>query len=131
VTIRELVERHIEAGNQFDFDRLESLSAADLVMDMSRSIRTDRGVYRGFDEVRAFLDSYAEAFESVIATPVGFYERGDWIAVEMAVRFRGRGSGVDLEAQGARVYEAKDGKVTRYVQFQDMAAAREFVDSQP
>ena len=131
MTNRQLIERHIDAGNRFAWDDLEALSASDIVLDMSRSIRTDRGVYRGFEEIREFLTSYTEAFDSVVATPVRFHERGDWTVVEMHVRFRGRGSGVDLEARGARAYRAHDGQVAQYVQFQDFESAREFVDAQP
>jgi len=130
VTYRELAERTIEAGNRFDLDALEELATDDIVFDMSRSIGPARGVYRGPDEVRDFFHSYTEAFESAIATPLNFYERGDWMAIEIRIRVRGRGSGVDVDAHGARVYEFRDGKLARYVQFQDMDEAKAFVDAQ-
>jgi ketosteroid isomerase-like protein len=114
MTNRELVERHIDASNRFAIEELDELAADDIVVDMSRSIGPGQGVYRGLEEVGRFFESYVEAFERVIATPLDFYERGDWMAVEIRVSVRGRGSGVDIDARGARVYQFRDGKIARY-----------------
>jgi ketosteroid isomerase-like protein len=130
MTNRELAERQIDAANRFAVEELEEISSDDIVVDMSRSIGPGRGVYRGLDAAHRFLMSYSEAFESVIATPLDFYERGNWMAVDVRVRVRGRGSGVDVDARGARVYEFREGKIARFVQFQNMADAHEFVDAQ-
>ena len=130
MTHRELIERQIEAGNRFAIDEVEEMGTDDVVMDFSRSIGPSRGVYRGKQEVRAFFETYIEIFENVIATPLDMYERGQWVAVDVRVRMRGRGSGAEVEARGARVYEVRDGKIARYVQFQDMDSAREYVDAQ-
>ena len=128
---RPIAERHIEASNRVDIPELEQMFTEDVVWDMSRSVGPARGVYQGEDEVRRFLLSYFEAFESVIATPLAYHEGGNWMAVDMRVRIRGRGSGAEVEARGARVYEFRDGKIARYVQFQNFADACEYVDAQP
>jgi ketosteroid isomerase-like protein len=130
VTNRELAERHIDASNRLDIAAFEGLVTEDIVWDLSRSVGPARGIYRGEAEVRPLLMSYVEAFESVVATPLEYHERGDLIAVDIRVRTRGRGSGAEVEARGARVYEFRDGKIARYVQFQNFADAREFVDAQ-
>jgi ketosteroid isomerase-like protein len=131
VNNREVAERHIDASNRQDFSEVESVLTPDVVWDMSRSIGLWRGVYEGEQEVREFFESYLEAIESAIATPLEFYERGDWMAVDIRVRVRGRGSGAEVNARGARVYEFRGGKIVRYVQFQNMDEAREYVDAQP
>lgn len=131
MTNRELAERHIEASNSFAVEEIERLFTEDAIWDASRSEGPARGVYRGREEIEPFLMSYLDAFESIIATPLEFYECGNWMAVEMQVRFRGRGSGAEVDARGARVYEFRDGKIARYVQFQNMGDAREYVDAQP
>ena len=128
---RSIAERHIDASNRVDIPVLEQMLAEDVVWDMSRSIGPFRGVYEGEDEVRRFLMSLFDAFESVRATPLAFHESGDWMAVDIRVRIRGRGSGAEVEARGARVYEFRDGKIARYVQFQNFDEARAFVDAQP
>ena len=131
MTNRELAERHIEASDRFAVEEIEQMLTDDVVWDMSRSIGPFRGVYQGDAEVRPLLMSYVEAFERMVATPLEWYERGDWMAIDMHVRMRGRGSGAEVEARGARVYEFRDGKIARFVQFQNMGDAREFVDAQP
>ena len=131
MTNRDVALRTIEAANRFDFEALAELGTDDVEFDMSRSIGPASGVYRGIDETRAFFEQYVEVFESVIATPLEFYERGDWMAIDLEVRVRGRGSGVETTARGARAYGFRDGKIARYIQFQDMASAREYVDAQP
>jgi ketosteroid isomerase-like protein len=131
MTNREIIERQIEAGNRFAIDEVAELGTDDVVMDFSRSIGPSRGVYRGKEEVRAFFDTYVEIFENVIVTPLEIYERGNWVAVDVRVRMRGRGSGAEVEARGGRAYEMREGKVARYIQFQTMDDAREYVDAQP
>ena len=131
MTNREIAERHIDAANRLAVSEIEAIVHENAVWDLSRSIGPYRGVYQGESEVRAVLMSQLEAFESAHATALDFFERGDWMAVDIHVRMRGRGSGVEVEARGARVYEFKDGKIARYVQFQNMDDARAFVDAQP
>jgi ketosteroid isomerase-like protein len=131
MTNRELVDRHIETGNRFAIEEAASLFADDAVWDASRSVAPGSGIFRGKEEVIGFLRGYMDAFETILATPLDFYERGDWMAVDMSVLFRGRGSGAEVEARGAQVYHFRDGLIDRYVQFQNMDDAREFVDAQP
>ena len=131
MTNREVVERQIDAANRLAIDELEQVGADDIVVDFSRSMGPARGIYRGREGVRAFLQSLTEAFESIVATPVDMYERGNWIVVDVRVRFRGRESGVEVEARGGRAYELRDGLVARFVQFQDMDEAKAYVDAQP
>jgi ketosteroid isomerase-like protein len=131
VSNRAVADRHIEASNRLDIGAFEELVTEDIVWDLSRSVGPVRGVYRGEAEVRPLLMSYLDAFDSVVATPLEYHERGDWMAVDIRVRTRGRGSGAEVEARGARVYEFRDGKIARYVQFQNFAEAKEFVDAQP
>ena len=130
MTNRELIERQIDAGNRFAIDEFAEMATEDVVMDFSRSIGPSRGVYSGTEEIRAFFETYVEIFEDVIVTPLEMYERGHWVAVDVRVRMRGRGSGAEVEARGGRVYELRDGKIARYVQFQNMDDAREYVDAQ-
>ena len=130
MTNREIADRHIDASNRLDIGAFEGLVTEDIVWDLSRSVGPARGIYRGEAEVRPLLMSYVEAFDSVVARPLAYHERGDWMAVDIHVRTRGRGSGAEVEARGARVYEFRDGKIARYVQFQNFADAREFVDAQ-
>ena len=131
MTNRQLAERHIDASNRFAVEELEELLAEDVVWDMTRSVGPFRGMHQGEAEVRPLLESYMEAFESIVATPLEWHERGDWIATDIRVQMRGRGSGAEVEARGARVYEFRDGRIARFVQFQNFADARAYVEAQP
>jgi ketosteroid isomerase-like protein len=131
MTNRELVESQIEAFNRSDFDEAERLALPDIIVDFSRSIGPASGVYHGTAGVREFLEALLDSFESIVVTPVDMYERGAWIAVDVQVRFRGRGSGVEVDARGGRAYQLRDGKIAHVVLTQSMSEAREFVDAQP
>jgi ketosteroid isomerase-like protein len=130
MTNREVVENQIDAFNRSDFDEAERLMLPDVVVDFSRSMGPASGVYRGVARVREFVESLLDSFESIVATPMEMYERGDWIAVDVHVRFRGRESGVDVDARGGRAYRLRDGKIAHVVLTQAMREAREFVDAQ-
>jgi ketosteroid isomerase-like protein len=131
MTNREVVERQIEAFNRSDFDEAERLALPDIIVDFSRSIGPASGVYYGTEGVREFFEALLDSFESIVATPVEMYERDDWIAVDLRVRFRGRESGVEVDARGGRAYQLRDGKIAHVVLTQSMAEACEFVDAQP
>jgi ketosteroid isomerase-like protein len=130
VTHREVAERHIDASNRMAIEEFEQLVTEDVIWDLTRSVGPMRGYYQGEAEVRPLLMSYVDAFERTTATPLEWHERGDWMAIDIRVRTRGRGSGAEVEARGARVYEFRDGKIARFVQFQNFADACEFVDAQ-
>ena len=130
MTNRELAERHIDASNRFAVEEIEAVLTEDVVWDLSRSVGPLRGVYQGETEVRPLLMSFLEVFDSAVATPLDWHERGNWMAVDIRIRTRGRGSGAEVEARGARVYEFRGGKIARYVQFQNFADACEFLDAQ-
>ena len=62
---------------------------------------------------------------------LSLHEAGDRLAEEIEVTMKGQESGVEIVGRGARVYEFRDGRISRFVMFQSMADAREFVDAQP
>jgi ketosteroid isomerase-like protein len=131
VTNAEIAARFNEAANSFDFDMLEETATEDAVFDLSRSRGPYRGVYRGYDAIRGFLDTLTDAWESVHFERVSADEVGDFVVEEISGHLIGRGSGVEVEIRGFRVYEFRDGKVSRFVLFQDLDSAREFVAAQP
>ena len=72
-----------------------------------------------------------DAWERMEFERVSTYEVGNYVAEEINGKMRGRGSGVELVARGARVYEFRGGQITRFVMFQTMDDARAYVDAQP
>lgn len=131
MTNREIADRHIDASERQDAAELEALVADDVVWDLSRSRSPYQGVYRGTNEVRTLLEGLLEAWGDMRFQVLSTHESGNWLAMEIRARMRGRESGVEMDARGARVYEFRGGKIARFVQFQDMVEAREYVDAQP
>jgi ketosteroid isomerase-like protein len=131
VTNSDIAGRFNEAANNFDFDLLEETATEDVVFDLSRSRGPYRGIYRGYAEIREFLDNLTDAWERVRFERVSAEEVGDFVLEEITGTLVGRGSGVEVEVRGFRTYEFRDGKVTRFALFQDMEAAREYVGAQP
>jgi ketosteroid isomerase-like protein len=119
--------RHIDATQRQDAEALEEMMAPDAVWDLSRSRGPYRGVYEG-EEIRTHLLALKEAWEEIRAEPFETYEKGSWLAMGIRARMRGRGSGVELEAQGARVYEFREGKIARFILCQDLDEAKAVVD---
>ena len=109
----EIVRQAYEAFNRQDADALDALSQSDLVMDWSRSIGPQRGVYRGRAGVEEWIAAISEAFESFEILPLEYVGEGDRIVVPTRVKGRGRGSGVVVDAEGVTLWELERGKVAR------------------
>jgi ketosteroid isomerase-like protein len=95
----EVVKETIEALNRGDLDRVTEAAHEDLELDWSNSIAPHRGIYRGRETARAFLESFLEAWEEFR------WELQKLIEVDRArvvsssrVLMRGRGSGVEVDA---------------------------------
>jgi ketosteroid isomerase-like protein len=109
----EIVRQAYEAFNLRDLDALAELAEPDWVMDWSRSIGPQRGVYQGRAGVEAWIAAISEAFESFEILPLEHVGAGDRIVVPTRVKGRGRGSGVVVDAEGVTLWELERGKVAR------------------
>ena len=77
----EVVSRAHEAFNLRDLDALAELAEPDWVMDWSRSIGPQRGVYQGRSGVEEWIAAISEAFESFEILPLEYVGAGDRIVV--------------------------------------------------
>ena len=109
----EIVRQAYEAFNVRDLDALADLTEPDWVMDWSRSIGPQRGVYQGRSGVEEWIAAISEAFESFEILPLEYVGAGDRIVVPTQVKGRGRGSGVVVDAEGVTLWELERGKVAR------------------
>jgi ketosteroid isomerase-like protein len=115
-----------EALNAGDLERMGTMYADDVVVDMSESIGPDRGVYRGRDRAGAmWSDSVAQwdvfTWEAERVTEVP----PDTVVVANRVRGRGAGSGVEVDARVGQVWRLSGGLVTYVKLFQTEAEALE------
>src|SRR4051812_17432102 len=109
----EIVRQAYEAFNLRDLDALAELTEPVWVMDWSRSIGPQRGVYRGRAGVEEWIAAISEAFESFEILPLEYVGAGDRIVIPTRVKGRGRGSGVVVDAEGVTLWELERGRVTR------------------
>jgi ketosteroid isomerase-like protein len=122
----EVVKRSVEAYLRGDIDAYLEGLGDDAELDFSRARGPYRGVHRGREGARALFAGFREAFSSITPVSTEYMEVGDKVVLAARVRFRGRGSGVEVGGGGmGAVYTLRDGKIVRYEQFQSKAEALE------
>jgi ketosteroid isomerase-like protein len=124
----ELVRRGTEAYNRRDLDGLLENWAPDAVLDWSNSRGPDGAVYRGHDEIRAFIKRFLAAWDEVrIEIVDGPVEVEDGVLITENVAYlRGRG-GINVEARSAWLTTVRDGKQTSLTLYQTKQEALEAV----
>lgn len=74
----------------------------------------ERHVYRGHEGVLRQQELFDEAWESFRIEPTDFAAWGDKLVVIVDLWGRGRGSGAEVEARAAHLWEFRDGKAVRF-----------------
>jgi ketosteroid isomerase-like protein len=121
----EIVRRNREALQRGDIDAfLEGIDPG-LEIDFSEVRGPNRGVFHGHDGARELFDSFWEAWESVTPLSTDYIEVDDKVVLAGRSSFRGRGSGIEVEAGMGAVYTLRGGKIVRYKQLQSRAEALE------
>jgi ketosteroid isomerase-like protein len=123
----DIVRQAHEAFNRpdlgaFDIDALYRRGDPDLVVDWSRSGGLEAGVYQGEAAVRRFADTFSEAFEHVVAEPLDFIERGEYVVVPHHLRALGR-AGIKVEARSATVFTVREGRIVEVRLYRETAEA--------
>jgi ketosteroid isomerase-like protein len=121
----EIVRRSTDAYNRGDFDGMVENWAPDAVVDWSRSRGVEAGVYRGLDEIRAFMQRFGAAWDEVrleIEDPVEIED--DLLLTENVAYLRGR-DGIELQARSAWLITFRDGKQTSLTLYQTKQDALE------
>jgi ketosteroid isomerase-like protein len=86
---------------------------------------------RGHDEVRAYMTSLKEDWESFRHEPEEFFDAGEVVVAFLHTYARGRGSGVDVEVPVAHVLRFEDGKCLGYVSYHDRTEAMKVAGLEP
>jgi ketosteroid isomerase-like protein len=115
----EIVRRGTEAYNRRDLDVLLENWAPDAVLDWSNSRGLDAGFYRGYDEIRGFMERFLAAWDEVrIEIVDGPVEVEDGVLITENVAYlRGR-DGIDVEARSAWLTTIRDGEQTSLTMYQ-------------
>ena len=85
------------------------------------------GVYRGFEGMQHYVRDLREAWETVAADVDDSVEVGDVAVLVGHIRFRGKGSGVEMRNPAGWMLKFRDGKVVLFRAFRDPEAALEAV----
>jgi ketosteroid isomerase-like protein len=106
-----IVQRAVEAWNEQGLDAFVKLLHPEVEWRPDPDWPESQ-TYRGRDEVRAFLDQFADAWEHVIIEVDELLEAGDLVVMRFRWLLRGRSSGVEQELPVSGVVAAHDGLVS-------------------
>jgi ketosteroid isomerase-like protein len=120
-----LFRRNTDAYNRGDLDGFMEGWASDAVVNWSNSRGFEARIYRGRDEVRAFIQRFREWFEEVqielIDDPV---EIRDGLVAENVTYLRGR-DGIEVQARSAWLIRFENGEQTSLTMYQTKQEALE------
>ncbi len=87
----------------------------------------ERGAVHGHDALRRYFNRWMEPWDEFQVGPTEFEQSGDSVFNGVEMKARGRRSGVETRMEYWQVWRFRDGKVTRWEEYQDRAEAREAV----
>src|SRR5438128_4804698 len=102
-----------------DLETALDAGAPDAEHDWSRSIGPYRGIYRGRDAIRSFWSEYREAVQNLTFEVEETIEADPHVVAMVCARIRGRDSGAEVVARGPHLWTLRDGKVVRFVLYQE------------
>src|SRR5947209_18351944 len=125
----EVVENSCKAWERGDLEAWLATLHPDVVWDSSRFAGLlEASVYRGRDEVRAFLvDEWRASWDRYEARVEDVVDAGDRGLVLWSQRLVEAGGGIPLVVDTAQLCSVRDGKVIRMDNFTDRAEALEAV----
>ena len=119
-------KRGLDAYNRRDIDGMLESWADDAVLDWSNARSFDGGVYRGHNEIRAFLHGFLTAWDEVrfevVDGPVEVEE--GVLVTENLASMRGR-DGIEVQARSAWLIKIRDGETTSLTMYQTKQEALE------
>jgi ketosteroid isomerase-like protein len=118
----DFIREGYEAWNQGDFGRMLDRLDPGVEIDASSRVLNPE-VYHGHEGFRRMVDEMAETWDEWQLEPEAFIDHGDTILVDVRVRARGRGSGIELDQLTYNVWELQDGKVVRMAIYSDREGA--------
>jgi ketosteroid isomerase-like protein len=119
----EMVRAIYAALSRGDLEGALEAGAPGAEHDWSRSVGPYRGVYRGEDAIRAFWREVREAVDELSFEVEEMIEARPHVIAMVRVHIRGRGSGAEVIARGPHLWTFRDGKVVRFVLYQERSEA--------
>ncbi len=120
----EIVALAHEAFNRRDRSVLLELLAPDVEWDDSTRL-IDPALYRGHEGLERFLQAIDEAWEEFRSEPERLFDAGDLVVAFVRVSGPGRASALRMDAEVARNFTLKEGRITASRYYGDREAALE------
>jgi ketosteroid isomerase-like protein len=110
----DVVRSVVAAFNSADFPAALDLLTEDVEFDWSRRM-LDGEIVTGREEVQRFLRGVREIFDEIHIPSDELTDLGDGVVLLVGTaRFKGRASGLDVEASAANLWTVRDGTVARF-----------------
>jgi ketosteroid isomerase-like protein len=120
----EAVGRLVDAWNQADVDAILALFDPDCEVIFPPEV-PEPGPFHGRAELRYWTEGFLAAWESHRAEIVDLIEADEDIVAILHLVGRGAGSGIEMNETNTHVFSFRDGKITRWRNFNDRSAALE------
>jgi ketosteroid isomerase-like protein len=109
----DVVRAVVGAFNRADFGTAMEMCTPDVEFDWSRRL-LDGEIVQGRDNVRQFMEQAMEIFDEIRIDEEEMIDLGDEVLMVGNGRFKGRASGLDVEARAANLWAVRAGKVARF-----------------
>jgi ketosteroid isomerase-like protein len=109
----EVVRRAFEAFDRGDMEGVVADFGPHFEYVATGAIPGVRGVYRGTEGYRRFLEAFVGEFDDVHVKTPEFVEAGDQVLVSVTIRGRGKRSRAETSWSFWLLWQVRDGKVVR------------------
>ena len=121
----EVVRAVVTAFNRGEFEDAMKMCTEDVEFDWSRRM-LDGEVFRGRADAQRFLQEVREIFDEIHIPADELTDLGNGLVLLYGTaRFKGRASGLDVEAAAANLWTVRDGMVARFRFYQTKEEALE------
>ena len=122
----ETVRRLFAALNRGDLDELEAMTPSDFELDRGASKSPDsRHVYRGPEDIRRLWSNLLDAWSEFEFYEIEMIDAGHAVIRVGGIRGKGKGSGIEVAAEGATLWRFRDGRPVSAALLQSKAEALE------
>jgi len=119
----EIVKRTIDAFNRHDVEAYDDLVTSDFEVFPAMIGVVEGGSYRGREGVETYFGEVRDTWEEYRVVADELRDLGDRVLMLGWMQGRGRGSGVEVDAPLATIFDFRDGKMSRSTAYLDHGEA--------
>src|SRR5271169_4239774 len=119
----EIAERGIDAFNRRDVEALAEVTALDSEWFPALPGAVEGDGSRGFQGIETYLGEIRETWEALQVLADEYRDLGDRVLMLGRTEGRGRGSGIQVDASLAMVFDFRGGKISRVLTYLDHGEA--------